>query len=109
MQGAEEICIARYITSLRFDIARVIFFLQPYHSLQDVMELALKVGAQNKYGNSITTKSVAKQGFNEGSTSWNPSGTKISPTPQVKSEVNQESTFKSRMCFKCQGLGHIIS
>ena len=47
LQGAKEICIDRYIASLGFDIARVIFvFLQPYHSLQDVMKLALKVVAK---------------------------------------------------------------
>ena len=43
LQEAEEICVAHYIVGLRFDIARVIF-LQPYHSLQDVIILALKVG-----------------------------------------------------------------
>ena len=71
------------------------------------MKLALKVEAKKKYGNSTTTKSVAKEGFVEGSTSWNPSGTKSTLTPQVKSEVQQESTSKSKKCFKCQGLGHI--
>ena len=45
------------------------FFLQPYHSLQDVMKLSLKVRAKNKYGNSATTKSVANEEFVEGSTS----------------------------------------
>ena len=58
LQEAEEICIAHYIVGLRYDIGRVIF-LQPYHSLQDVMKLSLKVGAKNKYENSTTTKSVA--------------------------------------------------
>ena len=43
LQEVEEICKAHYIASLRYDIVRVIF-LQPYHSLQDVMKLALKVG-----------------------------------------------------------------
>ena len=38
LQEAEEICITHYIAGLRYDIARVIF-LQPYHSLQDVMNL----------------------------------------------------------------------
>ena len=79
--------IAHYIVGLRYDTAKVIF-LQPYHSLQDVMKLALKVGAKKNYGNS-TTKSVANEGFVEGSTSWNPSGTKTTPT-QVKSEMQQE-------------------
>ena len=78
-QEAEEICIAHYIAGLRFDIARVIF-LQSYHSLQDVMKLGLRVGAKNKYGNSTTNKSVANEGLVEGSNSWNPSGTKTTPT-----------------------------
>ena len=94
-----------YIAGLRFDIARDIF-LKPYNSLQDVMKLALKVGAKKNHGISTTTKNVANEGFVEGSTSWNPSGTKTTPT-QVKSEAQQESTSKSKMCFKCQGLGHI--
>ena len=70
------------------------------------MKLALKVGPQKKYGNP-TTNCVTNEGFVEGSTSWNPSGTKTTPT-QVKSEVQQESASKSMMCFKCQGLGHIF-
>ena len=37
--------------------------LQPYNTLQDVMKLALKVKAKNKYENSTTTKSVANEGF----------------------------------------------
>ena len=45
LQEVKEICITHYIVGLRYDIARVIF-LQPYHSLQDVMKLALKVGAK---------------------------------------------------------------
>ena len=108
LQEAEEICIAHhYIAGLRSGIARVIFW-QPYNSLQDVMKLALKVGTKKKYGNSTTTKSVANEGFVEGSNSWNPSGTKTTPT-QVKSEAQQELASKSKTCFKCQGLGHIDS
>ena len=72
-----------------------------------MIKLALKVVAQKKYGNSSTTKSVAKEGFVEGSTSWYPSGTKTIPSSQVKSEVQKEPTSKSKVCFKCQGLGHI--
>ena len=53
LQEAKEICISHYIVGLRYDIARVIF-LKPYHSLQDVMKLALKVRAK-KNGNSTTT------------------------------------------------------
>ena len=107
LQEVEEICIAHYITGLRSDIARVIF-LQPYHSLQDMMKLALKVGAQKVYENSTTTKSMAKEGFVEDSTSKNPSDAKSIPKPQVKSKVyrpHQESTTKR--CYKCQGLGYI--
>ena len=70
------------------------------------MKLALKVKAKNKYENSTTTKSVANEGFVEGSNSWNPSGAKTTPT-QVNSEEQQELTSMSKMCLKCQGLGHI--
>ena len=86
-----------------------LFFLQPYRTLQDVMKLALKAGAKKIYKNSTTTKSVAKKGYVKGSSSWNPSGTETTPTPQVKNEVQQKPTFKSKICFKCQGLGHIAS
>ena len=51
---------------------------------------------------------MANEGFIEGYTSWNHSGTKTTPT-QVKSEAQQELTSKSKMCFKCQGLRHIDS
>ena len=44
------------------------------------LKLALKVGTKKKYGNSTTTKSVANEGFVEGSNSWNPSGTKTTPS-----------------------------
>ena len=85
LKEAEEICIAHYIDSLRFDIA-IVTFLQPYHSLQDVMKLALKVRAKKRHENSTTTKSVANEGFVEVSNSWNLSGTKTTPA-QVKSEA----------------------
>ena len=108
MQDAEEICIAHhYIAGLRYGIASVIFS-QPYNSLQDVMKLALNVGTKNKYGNSTKSKSVADEGFVEGSNSLNPSCTKTTP-PQVKSEAQQDLASKSKTCFKCQGLGHIDS
>ena len=45
-----------------------------------MMKLALKVMTKKKYGNSTTTKSVANKGFVEGSTYWNLSGTKTTPT-----------------------------
>ena len=88
LQEAEEICIAHYIAGLRYDIARLIF-LQPYHSLQDVMKLALKVGTQKVYGNSTTTKSVVKEGFSKDSTSKNPSDAKSILKPQIKSKVQK--------------------
>ena len=107
LQEAEEICIAHhYIAGLRSGIARVIF-LQPYNSLQDVMKLALKVGTKKKYGNSTTTKSLANEGFVEGSNSWNPSGTKTTPT-QVKSEAQQELASKSRRVLSAKGWGILI-
>ena len=54
---AEKQSIARYLAGMRFDIARVIY-LQPYNTLQDVMKLALKVEALNKYKSFSTTRSV---------------------------------------------------
>ena len=54
------------------------------------MKLALKVGAQKVYGNSTTTKSVAKEGFVEDSTSKNPSDAKSILKPQVKSKVHKQ-------------------
>ena len=72
------------------------------------MKLSSKVGTKKKYGNYTTTKSVANEGFVEGSNSWNPSGTKTTPT-QVESEAQQELASKSKTCFNCQGLGHIDS
>ena len=76
LQEAEEICIAHYIDGLRYDIARV-NFLQPCHSLQDVMKLVLEIGDQKVYENSTTTKSVAKEGFFKDPTSKNPSEAKL--------------------------------
>ena len=54
------------------------------------MKLALKVGTKKKYENSTTTKSVANEGFVEGSNSWNPSGRKTTDT-QVKGEALQRN------------------
>ena len=48
---------------MRFEIA-ITIYLQPYNTLQDVIKLALKVEALNKYEISITTKSTAKEGCN---------------------------------------------
>ena len=50
--------------------------MQPYNTLHDVIKLALKVEALNKYGSSITSKSVAKERFSKGSTNWNTNGSK---------------------------------
>ena len=111
LQEAEEQSIARYFTGRRFEIARVIY-LQPYNTLQDVMKLALKAEALNKYESSITNKSTTKEGFMKSSTLRSPSGTKTTLKPQVKSDVlkpHQELTSKLRRCFKCQGLGNMPS
>ena len=111
LQEAEEQSITRYLASMRFEISRAIY-LQPYNTLQDVMKLALKVEALNKYGSSITTRSTTREEFIKSSTTRSPSGTKTTLKPQVKSDVlkpHQELTSKSRRCFKCQGLGHMVS
>ena len=83
LQEAEEQFIAHYLAGFRFEIARVIY-LQPYSILQDVMKLALKVEALNKYENFATTSSVAKEGYNKGLTSRSPSDSKTTLKPQVK-------------------------
>ena len=83
LQESEEQVIAYYFVGLRFDIARVIY-LQSYHTLHDVIKLALEIEALNKYGSSTTTKSMAKERFVEGSTSWNPNGTKNYHHPSSK-------------------------
>ena len=111
LQEAEEQSIACYLAGMRFEISRVIY-LQPYITLQEVMKLALKVEALNKYGSSITTRSTSKEGFIKSSTARSHSGTKTTLKPHVKSDVlksHQELTYKSRRCFKFQGLGHMAS
>ena len=87
LQEFEDQVIARYLVGLRFNIARVIF-MQPYNTLHDVIKLALKIEDLNKYGSSITTKSVAKERFAKGLTYWNNNGSKTILTPQVKIEVH---------------------
>ena len=88
LQELEEQLIARYLVSLRFDIARVIF-MQPYNTLEDVIKLALKVEALSKYKSSTIVKSVAKQVFAENLTSKNPSDAKTTPKPPIKREVHK--------------------
>ena len=108
-QEAEEQSIARYISGLRFEISKTVQ-LQPYNTLEDVIKLALKVQALNKYGGFTTNR--IKEGFIKNSTSMGPSSAKTTLKPQVKGEVHkpqQESTSMSRQCFKCHGFGHIAS
>ena len=109
LQEAEEQSIARYLSGFRFEISKTVQ-LQPYNTLQDVIKLALKVEALNKYGGFTTNR--IKEGFIKNSTSRGPSSAKTTLKPQVKGEVHkpqQESTSKSRQCFKCHGFGHIAS
>ena len=109
LQEAEEQSIARYLAGLRFDISKTVQ-LRPYNTLQDVIKLALKVEALRKYGGFTTNR--IKEGFIRNSTSRGPSSAKTTLKPQVKGEVHkpqQESTSKSRQCFKCHGFGHIAS
>ena len=109
LQEAEEQSIARYLAGLRFEISKTVQ-LQPYNTLQDVIKLALKVEALNKYGGFTTNRII--EGFIKNSTSRGPSSAKTTLKPQVKGEVHkpqQESTSKSRQCFKCHGFGHIAS
>ena len=111
LRKAEEQSIVRYLPSMRFDIARIIY-MQPYNTLQDVIKFTLKVEALKKYKSSTITWSVGKEGFSEDSASRNPNDAKTTPKPQVKSEVNklqQESTSMSKRCYKYQGFGYIVS
>ena len=100
-----------YLASLRFNNARVIY-LQPYHTLQEVLKLALKVEVPNRYRSFTTTRSVAKEEFAKDSTAMSPSDTRTSPKSQVTSEVHkseQESTSKSKcrfnLCCSDSGVG----
>ena len=71
---------------------------------------ALQVEALNKYGGFTINR--VKEGFIKNSTLRSLSGAKTTLKPQVKSEVRkpqQESTSKSRQCFKCHGFVHIAS
>ena len=109
LREVKEQSIACYLTGMRFDISRIIY-MQPYNTLQDVIKLAFKVKALNKYRSSTITRSVAKEGFSEDSISRNSNDSKTTPKPQVKIEVQklqQESTSKLKRCYKCQGFEHI--
>ena len=108
LQEDEEQSIARYLAGLGFEISKTVQ-LQPFNTLQDVIKLALKVEALNKY--EVTTNRI-KEGFIRSSTSRGPSSAKTTLKPQVKGVVHkpqQESTSQSRQCFKCHGFGHIAS
>ena len=109
LQEAEEQSIARCLAGLRFKVSKTIQ-LQPYNTLQDVIKLALKVEALNKY-RGFTINQI-KEGFIKNSTSRGPSSAKTTLKPQVKGEGHkpqQESTSKLRQCFKCHRFGHIAS
>ena len=109
LQEAEKQSKSNYLAGLRFKISKIVQ-LQPYNTLQDVTKLVLKVEALKKYGG-FTTNQV-KEGFIKNLTSRRLSGAKTTLKPQVKSEVHkpqQESTSKSRQCFKCHGFEHIAS
>ena len=70
----------------------------------------LFIQKKKKYGGFTTNR--IKEGFIKNSTSRGPSSAKTTLKPQVKGEVHkpqQESTSKSRQCFKCHGFGHISS
>ena len=86
LQEAKEQSIARYLAGLRFKISKT-FQLQPYNTLQDVIKLALKVEALNKYGG-FTTNWI-KEEFIKNSTSRGPSSAKTTLKPQVKGEVHK--------------------
>ena len=74
LREAEEQSIVGYLVGMRFDISRIIY-MHPYNTLQDMIKLALKIEVLT------TTRSVAKEGFVEDSTSRNPTDAKTTPKP----------------------------
>ena len=86
LQEVEEQSIARYLSGLRFEISKTLQ-LHPYNTLQDVIKLALKVEALNKYGGFTINR--VKDEFIKNSTSKSLSSAKTTLKPQVKSEVNK--------------------
>ena len=74
LREAEEQSIVGYLVGMRFDISRIIY-MHPYNTLQDMTKLALKIKVLT------TTRSVAKEGFAEDSTSRNPTDAKTTPKP----------------------------
>ncbi|XVF50514.1 hypothetical protein PTKIN_Ptkin04bG0107300 [Pterospermum kingtungense] len=108
---AEEQTIAKYISRLNWKIAKVVD-LQFYHTLKDVMKLALKFEAQNKYKSLISSKSYTRDDSSNVSGSKAISSSK--PTSKVTSEVFKlkqagSSSCKGIKCFKCLGIGNIAS
>ena len=86
LQEAKEQSIARYLAGLRFEISKTVQ-LQPYNTLQDVIKLALKVVALNKYGG--FTKNRIKEVFIKYSNSRGLNSAKTTLKSQVKGEVHK--------------------
>ena len=105
LRETKEQSIASYVASMRFNIA-IIIYMQPYSTLQDVIKLALKVETLNKYRSSTTTKSVAKEGIVEDSTSRNPNDAKTTHKPQVKVKYiscNKSQVLSQRDVISAKG------
>ncbi|PKU68398.1 RNA-directed DNA polymerase [Dendrobium catenatum] len=106
-----ENTIARFIEGLQPSIANIVQ-LQPYWTLQDVVNLALKVEKQQKGPKPFYHK--LRDSGAEGSskpTRRTEGGASTSvenhPTMSRPTPVNQG--VSARKCFKCHGFGHIAS
>ncbi|XP_023765790.1 uncharacterized protein LOC111914248 [Lactuca sativa] len=96
----EEQIIARFLGSLRSEIADVVQ-LQPYWSFTDVCTLALKVERQNRNKNKINPTKLGATKPDLFRTSSSKPSNNVTKTSPFKIEIS-----KLNRCFKCQGIGH---
>ncbi|GJU02692.1 reverse transcriptase domain-containing protein [Tanacetum coccineum] len=115
----EEQTVARYLASLRPEIADVVH-LQQYWSYNDVCRLSLKVEGQlkKKISSSRFTSRVMGNEMGKRVVGSNPARNPYTnATPNLGTSQNHNSNpsssrggaTTSKRCFKCQGLGHFAA
>ncbi|GKB43842.1 putative RNA-directed DNA polymerase, partial [Tanacetum coccineum] len=115
----EEQTVARYLASLRPEIADVVH-LQQYWSYNDVCRLSLKVEGQLKKKTSSSRFTSRVMGNEMGKRVVGSNQTRnpyTSATPNSGTSQNQNSNpsssrggaTTSKRCYKCQGLGHFAA
>ncbi|XP_020693244.1 uncharacterized protein LOC110107338 [Dendrobium catenatum] len=107
----EENTIARFLDGLQPDIAHVVQ-LQTFWTLQDVINLALKVEKQLK--STPANHSRPREVWEGKSAQSSKGGTSTSQgvlttSSSVGRGWNGAGATSARKCFKCQGYGHIAS